>query len=157
MAEEEKKAEEEKAGEEKTAAPEEKKGGKPPLKLIVLALLVVLILGGGAFAWKSGMLSKMVGGGDKAKVSKKIDKVEKPEMGPIYPLDPFIVNLMEPMGKRYLKVRVELELGKAELSAEVDRRLPQFRDGILTLSKKSTICPGSTNCAPRSLECSTGT
>ncbi len=139
MAEKEKKVEEgKKPQEEKTAGPVEAKAGKPPLKLIVLALLVILLLGGGAFAWKSGMLNKMIGGGDETKLAKKIKKVEKPEIGPIYPLDPFIVNLMEPMGKRYLKVRVELELTDAELSAEVDKRLPQFRDGILTLlSSKS--------------------
>jgi len=139
MAETEEKADEGKREEgQNTAATEETKAGKPPLKLIVLVLLMVLLLGGGAFAWKSGMLSKMIGGGEKSEVAKKSQKIEKPDIGPIYPMDPFIVNLMEPMGKRYLKVKIELELEKEELRSEVDKRLPQFRDGILTLlSSKS--------------------
>jgi flagellar FliL protein len=138
MAEKEKKTEEKKAKEKKTAEPEEPKAGKPPLKLMVLALLVILVLGGGAFAWKSGILDKIMGGGKDAKVAKTNNDVGKPDMGPIYPMDSFIVNLMDPMGKRYLKVKIALELGDAQLKDEVDRRLPQFRDGILTLlSSKS--------------------
>jgi flagellar protein FliL len=139
MAEEGKKAEKEKKVEgEKPAEAEMTQGGRPPLKLIVLALLVVILLGGGAFAWKSGILNNMIGGGETNKVAKKISKIEKPDIGPIYPMEPFIVNLMEPMGKRYLKVKIELELEKEELRSEVDKRLPQFRDGILTLlSSKS--------------------
>ncbi len=135
---------EEKAGEGKkvegqeTAENEETKAGKPPLKLIVLALLMVLLLGGGAFAWKTGILNNMIGRGETNKVAKKISKIEKPDIGPIYPMEAFIVNLMEPMGKRYLKVKIELELDKEELRSEVGKRLPQFRDGILTLlSSKS--------------------
>jgi flagellar protein FliL len=146
MAEKEKNAEEKqkpengkKAGDKKTAEPEETKAGKPPLNLIVFALLVVLVLGGGAFAWKSGMLNKMIGGGENAKVEKKIKKIEKPDIGTIYPMESFIVNLMDPMGKRYLKVKIALELTNEESTSEVDKRLPQFRDGILTLLSSKTF------------------
>ena len=48
-------------------------------------------------------------------------------------LDTFIVNLMEADGKRYLKSRLDLELNNKEVKLEVDKRLPQIRDNILTL------------------------
>jgi len=42
------------------------------------------------------------------------------------------------MGKRYLKVKMDLELNDEKPSAEIERRLPQLRDTILTtLSSKN--------------------
>ncbi|MBW1680297.1 MAG: flagellar basal body-associated FliL family protein [Deltaproteobacteria bacterium] len=110
---------------------------KFPVMLIVFVLVVVLLLGGGAFAWKSGMLDGMLGKEGKEAVGKTAEE-SKPDIGPIYNLGSFIVNLMEPLGKRYLKVKVELELDNEETRAEIERRLPQFKDAVLTmLSSKS--------------------
>ncbi len=131
MAEEEKKEAE---GQEEEEKP--KKGF--PMKLIIIVLVVVLLGGGGAAAWKMGMLDKWLGKEDKEALAAKPKKEEKPDIGPIYPMNVFIVNLMEPMGKRYLKVKVELELDSEKLLPEVEKRLPQLRDAILTmLSSKS--------------------
>ncbi len=116
----------------------EPKGKKSPMKLIVVALVIVLLMGGGAFAWKSGMLSSVLGGKNEKKAAGEVKEDSTQEIGPIYPMEPFIVNLNEPLGKRYLKVKVELEMDKEDLRPEMDKRLPQFRDGILTLlSSKS--------------------
>jgi len=129
------------AEEEKEAVKEEEgqpSGKKSPMKLIVLVVVVVLLLGGGAFAWKSGMLSSVFGGKNNEKTAKSVKEDSRQDIGPIYAMDPFIVNLNEPLGKRYLKVKVEFEMDKEDLRAEMDKRLPQFRDGILTLlSSKS--------------------
>jgi flagellar FliL protein len=117
---------------------EEPKRKKSPMTLIVLALVIVLVMGGGAFAWKSGMLSSVLGGKHERKAAGAAKEDSKADIGPIYAMDPFIVNLNEPLGKRYLKVKVELEMDKESLKDEMDKRLPQFRDGILTLlSSKS--------------------
>jgi flagellar FliL protein len=113
-------------------------GKKSPVKLIILALVIVLLLGGGAFAWKSGMLSSVLGEKSDGNAVKEIKENQNQDIGPIYALSPFIVNLNEPLGKRYLKVKVELEMNSDDLRNEMDRRLSQFRDGILTLlSSKS--------------------
>lgn len=116
----------------------EPKGKKSPIKLIILALVIVLLMGGGAFAWKTGMLSSVLGGKNEKKAAGEVKDNSSGDIGPIYAMDPFIVNLNEPLGERYLKVKVELEMDKESLKAEMDKRLPQFRDGILTLlSSKS--------------------
>ncbi len=129
------------ADEEKKEAQgrEEEKAKKGlPVKLIILVLLVFILAGGGFFAFKSGMLDKLLGKGEKEVQAKKTEEVAKPDIGPIYPMDTFIVNLMDPMGKRYLKVTMQLELAKEEMRVEMDKRLPQLRDAILTLlSSKS--------------------
>ena len=45
----------------------------------------------------------------------------------------FLVNLNEPQGKRYLKAKVSLELDKENVQVELEKRLPQIRDAVLTM------------------------
>lgn len=48
-------------------------------------------------------------------------------------LEPFVVNLLGDDASRYLKVRVELEAATPEMRGELETRLPQVRDGVLTV------------------------
>ncbi|MBW2302785.1 MAG: flagellar basal body-associated FliL family protein [Deltaproteobacteria bacterium] len=109
-----------------------------PLKLIIIVGLLVLLLAGGAIAWKGGMLDRFTGGAEKAAETKKVVEAGKSDIGPIYSLDTFIVNLVDPQGKKYLKVKMELELSSEELRMEVEKRLPQFKDTIITLLSSKT-------------------
>ncbi|MBD3798357.1 flagellar basal body-associated protein FliL [Sulfuricurvum sp.] len=60
------------------------------------------------------------------------------EVGLMYPLDGFTVNLLSESGKRYLKVEMNLEIEGEELSPELDQKKPVFRDIIIRiLSSKS--------------------
>ena len=54
-------------------------------------------------------------------------------LGPIYPLDTFIVNLADEDGKRYLRVTMNLELTHDKFESHMEHRLPQVRDSILTI------------------------
>ena len=59
-------------------------------------------------------------------------------MGPVYPLDQFIVNLLSESGSRYLKTKVDLELSAETLTPEIDKKKPLIRDIIVsTLSSKT--------------------
>jgi len=51
----------------------------------------------------------------------------------------FVVNLIDPYGKKYLKVRMDLEMDQEKLKQEVDKRMPQFKDTILTLLSSKTF------------------
>jgi len=56
----------------------------------------------------------------------------------VYPLDPFTVNLADPAGNRYLRIRLALDLSSLELETEVARKIPQLKDALLLLlSSKS--------------------
>ena len=60
------------------------------------------------------------------------------EVGLMYPLDAFTVNLLSESGRRYLKVEMNLEIDGEELSPELDTKKPVFRDIIIRiLSSKS--------------------
>ena len=63
---------------------------------------------------------------------------EQAKPGILHSLEPFVVNLIDPSGKRYLKVRVELELSNKLVESQVNERLPQIKDSLLILlSSKS--------------------
>ena len=55
------------------------------------------------------------------------------KLGPIYPLDTFIVNLADEDGKRYLRITMNLELTQNKFEGQMNHRLPQVRDSILTI------------------------
>lgn len=126
----------------KEEAKEEKKGGK--LKLIIIILLALGLLGGGGFfAYKFFLAPKP----EEAKKveetqaqSKEEGKQEVKEEGEsvVYSLPAFIVNLADPLGRRYLKLSLDIEVKNQKVVEEVDKKLPQIKDSIiLLLSSKS--------------------
>jgi len=110
-------------------------------KILIILIGVMMAfmfgLGGGLFMmWNklSAMETRTQG---TTKDGKQADRdtsvpVEK-LLGPIYPLDTFIVNLADKGGKRYLRITIDLELDSEKLKGEVAKRLPQVRDSILTI------------------------
>ena len=54
-------------------------------------------------------------------------------MGEIFSLDTFVVNIGDGDRDRYLKLKVELELSKDLVSDELQQRLPQIRDLMISL------------------------
>jgi len=110
-----------------------------PMKIIVISILFLFLFGGGLFLWKGGILAKLLDTEEeKAAEVKKGAGNPNLDMGPIYPLETFIVNLVDPHGKRYLKARISLELENQLVVPEIEMRLPQFRDSILTMLASKT-------------------
>lgn len=107
---------------------------------LILGTTMLLLLVGGVVAWKTSLATKLVGRGREARpVTKAAPGQEKQgEIGQTFSLGTFIVNLNDPSGRRYLKVRAELELSQPEASKQVERMLPQLRDTmILALTSKT--------------------
>jgi|UniRef100_A0A7C5EU66 flagellar FliL protein len=56
----------------------------------------------------------------------------------ILPLEPFLINLADRDARRYLKLKVELELAQEKSAKELEKCLPPIRDAlILLLSSKA--------------------
>jgi flagellar FliL protein len=122
-------AEEATQAEAQAEAPSAKKGGKGKL---IIAAVVLLLAGGGGAAWWFGLLSH--GAPAEAKEGEAGEVKEKrPEVGALLALDPFIANLADEDGKRYLKATVQIEFLDGKVPSEVNARLPQIRDLLLTL------------------------
>jgi flagellar FliL protein len=79
------------------------------------------------------------GGAPAAPVAPAAVPAGPPQMGVLVPLQPFIVNLVDPSGKRYLKLTLSLELNNEQAKPEVDTRLPQVRDAVLLLLSSLTF------------------
>lgn len=101
------------------------------LKFIVLGVIVIAVGAGGYLGW-----DLLVKGKKEAAVTPKSrPQIRRQEVGIIYPLESFIVNLMDKagLGKRYLKVKIIIEIGGEEAKKVVDGQKPRLRDTILLL------------------------
>ena len=116
---------------------EEKQDALPkkglPVNIIITFILGLCLVGGGLYIWNEDILSQLAGegGSETARGSAR-------EIGSIYALDSFTVNLADSDGYHYLKVKINLEMNKEKLSLEIKERLPQFRDSIITLLSGKT-------------------
>jgi len=140
MADEEKKEQEE--NEEKGNDKNESNGNKLILIIIVVLLLLLLIIGGIVAYFL--LADDSTNQEQQPKVEET--KVEKPkkmsealEIGPIYPLDPFTVNLKSSGASRYLKCTIDLEIDTPETQPELDKMKPLIRDLIIRILSSKTV------------------
>lgn len=118
-----------------------KKGGK--LKWILLVLILLLLGGGAAGAWYyflsdlpgSKQASETAAGGGGEVKTVKTQPVQNLQTTT---LDTFLVNLADPLGKRYIKVTFEVEIVSSDVAEEIVKQKPKIRDSIIMLlSSKS--------------------
>ena len=104
---------------------------KPIIKIIVITLSVLVVLGAGTvgalyFYSRSGSAKK----------------VETPAPHPIvatlWSIEPFIVNLVDNQGERYLKIVMQMEVSDLTVSPQLDQLKPKLRDNILDLLTAKT-------------------
>jgi len=158
MADEKTKAEEKDSVEEETSkAP---KGKKSLVKILVVVGAALLLLGGGGFAAYTFLVKKPpptvteagaeTETGAEAAPATDVPAPSEEEtasvdvkdldqlIGPMYPLETFLVNIDDEGTTRFLKTTLTLELSQEAVQEEVEKRLPQVRDAVLLLlSSKS--------------------
>ncbi|WP_353683472.1 flagellar basal body-associated protein FliL [Thermodesulfovibrio sp. 3907-1M] len=105
----------------------EKPKKKSKLPLIIIAALVLIAGAAAAYFF-------ILGKGDQHTKS----ATSKESQGVNFALEPFVVNLMDQGGTKYLKVTVQLELSQAKLAEEAKSKTPQIRDAIITLLTNKT-------------------
>jgi flagellar FliL protein len=121
-------------------------------KLLVVGAVVLLLAGGGA-AWFLGLVPLGGGaggegthedgeaaaeGGEHAPPQAQRNTHGGGAVGAMRPLDPFLANLADESGTRYLKMTLQVEF-VGEPPAALDARMPQIRDLILTLVTSKTF------------------
>jgi flagellar FliL protein len=129
---------------------EKKKSGNMLLIIIIIVLMLVLIIGGivaflmmgnhdaASETAHSAPKERAAEGHSEEGGSSYVSNESLTEVGLMYPLDTFTVNLLSESGRRYLKVEMNLEIEGEELSPELDTKKPVFRDIIIRiLSSKS--------------------
>jgi len=123
----------------------EKQEAPPKKKSIIMWVIlgcVFLVVGiGGYFGWTLFVKKEANESNDKTKISEAAAK-NKPEEGRIiFPLESFIVNLMDNTGsgKRYLKATIELEIGSEVEKKKLESYKTQMKDTILMLLSSRTF------------------
>jgi flagellar protein FliL len=104
-------------------------GKKSPLKMIILLVVLLALGGGGYYAYITYFNEQAPA--EEASVEPVQEEVSN--LGVMFPLDPFVVNLAGSQGKRFLKVTVSLELSAQEVHVEVKENLQKITDSILVL------------------------
>ncbi len=117
---------------------------KSPMRLIVtLGVIVVLLggLGGGGFYGYKKFFVRDAAKSAKGEAGGREEKPEKSgkvEPAVIHEWEPFLVNLTDPGGKRYLKLTMRIELTGHEAEVDFVAKNVQLRDSVLLLlSSKS--------------------
>jgi flagellar FliL protein len=145
-------AEEEKKNEEATE-PKEKKSSNMLMIIIIVVLILIIILGAVAAIFligsdeedatanvKEPQAQERTVEKETRKPGSVLDGTRKlDEIGTLYPLDTFTVNLKSDSGRRYLKVAMSLELEGEELSMELDAKTAVIRDRIIRILSSKTL------------------
>ncbi len=120
------------AEENKQQEEQEQKGGKK--KLLILLVIILLLIGGGGAAYKFLVLDKQKEQQEENKAEKIQEEIRNVEdLGIMFEVGTFVVNLADKDADRYLKVTIILEIENEQVKQEVEKRLPQIKDSITTL------------------------
>ena len=104
---------------------------KSKLKIIIIAIVVLFIGVGGIYGYSKFNKGK----------EKKVETDKAVETSIVLPLSSFVVNLMDKrgVGKRYLKITMELEVNKEEDKVLVENHNAQLRDTVLLLLSSQSL------------------
>lgn len=126
---------------------EVKKKGGNVLLIAVIGILVFLLIIGGLVAFiMLGSSDENAAAGQPQVATTTQGPAQSPKqrsndffnIGPMYPMDQFLVNLLSESGSRFLKTALNLELSEETLAPEIDKKKPLIRDIIIrTLSSKT--------------------
>jgi flagellar protein FliL len=133
--------------------PKEKKSSNMLMIIVIVVLVLIIVIGGilGVYLMNSGdeeatatapqAQEKSAASPRKSALSNDGEDSSRMlnEIGILYPLDTFTVNLKSDAGRRYLKVTLSLELEGPELSLELDAKTPVLRDRIIRILTSKTL------------------
>lgn len=115
------------------------KKSKLLMSLLLVALVVAIGSGGFAFMSSSGNKKEI----EAMKAEKEDSGTHEEEalegvhparkVGVLHPLEPFVVNLLDPANLRYVNCRVELEVEDSGTIKEIKEREAQLRDSAIDL------------------------
>ncbi len=113
------------------------------LKWIVLLVLLLGLGGGGYFAYMKFFAGNQDDGAAEQKQEEKAEEGAEgqgklPGDGFTMTLPTFVVNLADPLGRRYLKLGVDVELVSEEAVAELSKKEPMVKDALILLLSSKT-------------------
>ncbi|HBG09726.1 MAG: flagellar basal body-associated FliL family protein [Limnochordia bacterium] len=118
------------------------------LKLLIVAVaFVILATVGSAFT------TYLIFRGNAAQTPQGAEaSVERRELGPTYELGEFTLNLLSsPNQRRFIRTQIVLEASNKKVVGELEKRMPQVRDEVITIVRARTAEDLSTQAGMESL------
>lgn len=100
-------------------------------KIIIIGVIALVVLAAGTF----GAIYFLTHVGN---VKKAATPEPRPLIGNMWAIDPFIVNLADNQGERYLKVVMQLEVSDPLIIPQLEQLKPKLRDNIMDLLTAKT-------------------
>ncbi len=121
---------------------DESKKKKPILLFIIIGVVVLLAAGAGAYLFlfsspSEEEIAKEIAQDELAEPH--MPKAVEPEVGVMYELDPFVVNLADPKARHFVKTTITLELINESAKEETEKLMPRIRNDIILLLSSQTI------------------
>lgn len=132
-----------------------KKKSNKTLMIVIIAVLVLIVISGAVVTYLLLSEDEQAAAPQKQEASAQpqekgtsyrstrdsddMDSRKLSDIGILYPLDTFTVNLKSDAGRRYLKATISLELNGKELSIELDNKSPVIRDRIIRILSSKTL------------------
>lgn len=122
-------ADEDKDKADGSGASEDQPKKKSKLVLFIIIGVVLALAGGGGFFAYTKFLAPKPAIVEQPEVEKEVAEA----IGEMFTLEPFVVNLSDPKGKRYLKVTITIELEDATIVARAEKAKPKIQDMVIML------------------------
>ncbi len=122
---------------DKDQEPTKKKSKK---KLLIILLLLLAILGGGGYAAYHFFLKDMffsgnatLFGGSSEPAGKTEEEAAPAPPTKVVAVDPFVVNLANPIGNKHIRLTMDLEMIDDAAVAQLKQEMVKVRDSIILL------------------------
>lgn len=130
--------------EEQLEAPKDggKKSGK--LKWIIIAVVILALLGGAGFFFRAQIMG-LLGMGQQTEEQAGAEgqpaegAQAEPQNTQLVSLPTFLVNLADPLGRRYLKMSMDVELVNKDAAEKLKKNEPKVRDAVILLLSSKTF------------------
>ncbi len=119
----------------------EAKKGKGLIKWIVLLILLAALIGGGWFAYKKFFSDQPL---PEEETQEQAEQEEQMGLAPTttkgvqVQLPEFLVNLADPLGRRYLKLSVTVEVKDQKAAEAISQNEAKIKDAVLLLLSSKT-------------------
>lgn len=101
-------------------------------KIIIIGICALVVLGAGTFG-----TIYFLGHYESGKKT-PVTPAPRPIIGTMWSIDPFIVNLADNQGERYLKVVMQLEVSDPTITSQLEQLKPKLRDNVMDLLTAKT-------------------
>lgn len=113
-------------------AEEEQEKPKRTFLIIIIVLVVLLLAGGGVTAWFF-----LQGSSSQEEQASTTEKTI-PEEITLVSVPQFLVNLSDPLGRRFIKITISIETPNPQVASKVEKQMFQIRDKIILLLSSKT-------------------